>query len=288
MILVAALLGLEQVWASVHHVAFIGLAWYSCVFFGLIMLSVFYGTSQRSARLSNMSYYAALWIVTLVAAGILTYIFATIGFPLCDEQLARFDQFIGFDWLYFYHFFQTQKVSSLVLLVAYYSALPQIMFSIIFLSHIGRHDRNNELWWTSLTSLIFTSVLSGCFPAAGTFYHYSTGLPNAVHLPDLFALRNASTSEFIFANMQGIVTFPSYHTIMALLAIYVYRNTSIFWCIVTLNVLMLIATPIYGGHYLVDMIGGALVAALSIHLYRRSCTQPSPNRRAVGASPSAI
>lgn len=285
---VTALLGVEMIWAFVHQVYFRGFEWFACTFLALILISAFYGLSNRSQSLANMSYYSALWIVTLIATGILTYIFATMNLPLWDAKLVRMDEFMGFHWVRFYEFMKTQKIISLILMIAYYSALPQIMFSIIFLSHTKRDDRNNELWWTSLISLILTSVLSGLLPAGGTFFHYSVGLDHAVHLTDLFALRNASASEFVFSDMQGIVTFPSYHTVMALLAIYVYRRTSFFWFVVALNILMLISTPLYGGHYLIDMIGGGFVATVSIYLHRRSQVQSNKAIRPPGIFPSAI
>ena len=60
--------------------------------------------------------------------------------------------------------------------------------------------------------------------------------------------------------MQGIVTFPSYHTVLAILFVYTHRGLRwTFPPVAVLNGLMLAAIPSVGGHYVVDMIGGALV-----------------------------
>jgi membrane-associated phospholipid phosphatase len=68
----------------------------------------------------------------------------------------------------------------------------------------------------------------------------------------------------------GLITFPSFHAASAVLfawanwSIRVYR-----WPMLLLNVGMLIATPIEGSHYLIDVIAGVLVATASIQLVRK-------------------
>lgn len=266
LIVLAAWAGIEVAWLLVHRFFLVGIA---PVVYGtliLISISIIYRLSGRSKPLSEMSYYAALWVLLTAVGGVFTYIFATLNRPLLDVEFAKIDLAMGFHWLRFYAFVQSHHLVGTLLTIAYYSSLVQIFFSIIFLSHIGRDDRNDELWWTSLIALVLTSVLSGLFPAGGTLFYYSIGLDNAVHLPHFLALRDGRLTELVLGDLKGIVTFPSYHTVMALLLIYVYRKLPIFPWIVALNILMLISTPINGGHYLVDMIGGAAVAALSIVL----------------------
>lgn len=265
----AALAGGEMAWMYVHELVFLGtepVLWATLV---LMSISLAYGLSGRSQALAEMSYYAALWVMAALLGAILTYIFATPNLPLLDEKFTRADLAMGFHWLTFYAFVQEHQIVRAILTIAYFSGLPQVFFSIIYLSHIGRADRNDELWWASSIALVFTSLLSGLFPAGGTLFYHSIGLENAVHLPHFLALRDGSLTEFSFEEMKGIVTFPSYHTTIALLFIYVYRQLKIFRWVVALNVLMLIATPINGGHYLMDMIGGGAVAMLSVCLMKR-------------------
>ena len=60
----------------------------------------------------------------------------------------------------------------------------------------------------------------------------------------------------------GIVSFPSFHTAMAILFAVAHRD--IWWSFpifLILNVLMLITIPYSGNHYLIDVIGGAVIAA---------------------------
>ncbi len=69
------------------------------------------------------------------------------------------------------------------------------------------------------------------------------------------------------AELRGIVGFPSYHTVQALVLIwYGWRVVYVRWAALLLNIVVLIATPIQGGHHLIDMVGGAVVAVAAIAL----------------------
>jgi membrane-associated phospholipid phosphatase len=66
---------------------------------------------------------------------------------------------------------------------------------------------------------------------------------------------------------EGIVTFPSFHATLAIIMTYAVRRYR--WALAvfgSLNCLMILAIPTVGGHYLVDLFGGAVVAGLAILL----------------------
>ena len=84
--------------------------------------------------------------------------------------------------------------------------------------------------------------------------------------------------------MQGIVTMPSYHTVMAVLLTYAFRGTGLVgYGIATLNAVMLISIPPIGGHYLVDVIAGAALALGAIAV-QRATTRRGVSRILLGLS----
>lgn len=263
------LASINAVLATIFKVRFTGTEYVFLAVSGLLALSATYGMVRKDRRIAEAAYYAALWVSITAILGPLTYISAALKFPLYDEELLAFDWMLGFDWLSYYGFFAQHALVNLVFLVAYHSLLPQIVFSLIFLSNNCEGDRNEEFFWAALISLVITVIASGIFPAAGTFYHFNIHLDQAVHLHDFFELRNASASEFELGEMKGIVTFPSFHTSAALLLIYVYRRTRLFPFAFMLNIMMLLSTPVFGGHYLTDMLGGGIVALLAVFLGNR-------------------
>jgi membrane-associated phospholipid phosphatase len=68
-------------------------------------------------------------------------------------------------------------------------------------------------------------------------------------------------------NAKGLIGFPSYLATMALLAIWYFRDVRILrWAVLVLNVAVLLATPVQGGHHAVDVLASFPVAALAIFL----------------------
>ena len=67
------------------------------------------------------------------------------------------------------------------------------------------------------------------------------------------------------SELGGIITFPSFHAAAAILALWAFWG--IWWlrpfALIT-NVSMLLATPVIGGHYFVDILAGILVAVGAI------------------------
>ena len=65
--------------------------------------------------------------------------------------------------------------------------------------------------------------------------------------------------------LTGIVTFPSFHAATA--ALYLWAFWPVRWfrpVAVVANVGMLLATPLGGGHYFIDVFAGIAVAAAAI------------------------
>jgi len=66
----------------------------------------------------------------------------------------------------------------------------------------------------------------------------------------LRAVRDDPAYVLDLAHMPGLVTFPSFHTAMGVIAIYCARGTRwLFWPMLVINLLMIAATPVLGSHY---------------------------------------
>jgi PAP2 superfamily len=159
-----------------------------------------------------------------------------------------------------------------VFAAAYVSVSTQIILSFIYFSHREEAGKSNELWWTATIALVITTVISGILPAMGTYEYYGVvDSEHGRHLHDLHGLRDGTLTSFSMEKIRGIISLPSYHTVLAILLTYVYRNQRrILYVALPLNLLMLISIPTQGGHYLADMFAGAAVAALSTYIFARS------------------
>jgi membrane-associated phospholipid phosphatase len=70
--------------------------------------------------------------------------------------------------------------------------------------------------------------------------------------------------SFDLSQLQGLISFPSYHTVLAVLLTYAHRRSRLLVPIALVNGIMLFSIPSYGGHYLIDIFAGAVVALLAI------------------------
>jgi len=77
-------------------------------------------------------------------------------------------------------------------------------------------------------------------------------------------LRGGGPLSFDLSRLQGLISFPSYHTVLAVLLTYAHRRSLLLAPIALVNGIMLFSIPSYGGHYLIDIIAGAAVALLAI------------------------
>ncbi len=239
----------------------------TAVLMGLLLaLGFFYASIRRNAQIADMALWGALVVAFSFAAAIFTYLAATLGLPLVDDDLARIDAGLGFSWPAWFQFVNSNRLLKGFFVVVYAILLPECAASTIYFAHRRRIDRTAEFLCGALISILITGVMSGIFPAAGAFVHFGVpGPAEATYLPHLLALRSGTASSFSVYDMQGIISMPSYHMVLAVLLLYVYRGMGrVFGLVSVLNGLMLLSLPSEGGHYLIDVIAGGGIAALTI------------------------
>lgn len=193
----------------------------------------------------------------------LTYLSAGIG-SNSDDALRAIDELLGFDWDAVYAW-STLPGIKLLLTASYASEMAQI-FLILFLSCAGRPlDRGSELIWNFIFCGLACAAFSMFLPALG---HPAVSTAEA---NDVFeAIRHGTWTTMDLRNVQGIVTFPSFHTALAVVLAYCARHRT--WTFVLFGVvdcLVILSTPAIGGHYLIDVLAGIVLAGISIVAVRK-------------------
>jgi membrane-associated phospholipid phosphatase len=150
--------------------------------------------------------------------------------------------------------------------VAYRSLAAQIVLSVLWLSWRGRDDRNAELLINTTIGLLLTAAVFFLFPTLGP----CVGVPACqdAYLDDLVGLRHGSLPSLDIMLLKGVIAFPSFHAVLAILFTYAHRDSPIFLPVAAFNALMLLSIPSEGGHYLVDVLGGIAVGGLAILMTR--------------------
>jgi hypothetical protein len=273
--MICLLLAVDVVWALQ-----VGLTIGGCeISVGMIaaLLAVSAAYRSRNRNIANMAEAGALWLGLMSTGLVLTYLAASCALPLQDEMMERLDRVLGFDWLVWHDALLSQPILSWLLLIAYYSLQPQAAFAIIYFAVSGRTGRIRELLLLAGATLAATELISSIWPTLGPCAANgasvggcaANGGGDIAYLRDVLALRAGGPWHFELLAMEGIVTMPSYHTVLAVLFTYAFRRTGpLGYGIAALNMTMLLSIPPIGGHYLVDMLAGGALALGAIAVQR--------------------
>ena len=235
----------------------------------------FYTSRRQERQFAAIALGAAILIAFTIVGAIGSYLVAALGFPLRDEWFGRIDASLGLDWMAGLRFMAAHPLVGMAGNFLYSLSLPLVVAVMLYLAFTRRYERM-ELFVTSIMAGAFVTIIaSGPLAAMGPYVYYAPpaslwqsfgpavlpageGSPYIAHLE---ALR-AGTMKLIHpARAEGIIVFPSFHTIMSLLMIFALRNAGrAFVPGLIVNLLILLSVPYEGGHYFADMISGALVA----------------------------
>ncbi|BCA64041.1 hypothetical protein HMP09_3275 [Sphingomonas sp. HMP9] len=214
---------------------------------------------------------------------VLAYALAANSGPLWDARLAAADRAIGFDWPVVLALLDTCPPVIWLLGLAYHSLTVQMIVVIVALSGMGRFNTLRTMVCAAILSGFFTILISGLTPAMGNLFdpaRYVHLWPSIAWLEQglISGLRDGSLRVLDLTMLMGIVSFPSFHATLAAIFIWAFGALPRLalpgraWAILTI-----VATPVFGGHYGVDVIMGIILAPPAIiaarHLTRRR--QPS-------------
>jgi membrane-associated phospholipid phosphatase len=218
---------------------------------------------------------------TLISLSFAVYSTLAVRFrlPLRDAELATLDAFIGFNWLQFLRFVNSSKIASGILVFAYHSFVPQFVFLVAVLSFMRMGERISEFVNLYAVTALITAIVATIVPAAGAHAYFApsseqfsnfTSLSGMWHHDALVKLRTAKIMSFDPFQLEGMVTFPSFHAAAAILIAYAVRGIRfIGTAMLALNVVMILSTVPEGGHYLVDVVAGILIAIVCIAVRAR-------------------
>jgi len=288
---VLALFLVNALWLAINPRISIAASWY-----GVSLLPVLLGFGMvvfRAYRSESYDWFLhRLWclLMTLLVTAMLmknlqvsNHLLMTIPFPLADAMLLSWDRAIGFDWLAYAKAMTEFPLLTKILFLAYNSMTIQGLIVMIAIAvWLDRRKRVIEIGFLLVATAFVCMTIASAFPARAAMdlladpellSRLSIG-SGVYHLDQLFALRGTEAIVMQPETLEGLATFPSYHTCLGLIILWCSRGH---WLTGTIGAAVggtiVAATPIYGGHYVVDVIAGGLVMLAAILLWRR-CIEP--------------
>lgn len=261
---------------SLEPVAF-GVTAAIAIFLGLIAyLYAFAKAGQADPKLIfSLGTISQVILVTAIV-GPLSYVAGATNWPLQDHAFLAVDRALGMDPELIARFVNDHGWLA-EFLNRGYGLIKWPLLGIPIILTVTLRLVRLQLFTLALSlALAVTIAISALAPAIGTYYGLNvspSGFASvnstvyAAQLRDILALREGSLRHLELFKLAGIVSFPSFHAASAVLYMWaLWPVRGIGGLAVALNMLMIAATPVIGAHYMIDVIGGVALAAISILL----------------------
>jgi membrane-associated phospholipid phosphatase len=195
-------------------------------------------------------------------------------FPFVDAPLVAFDRALGLDWVAYVKWMDAHPFVSVLGSAAYESIFTQPVLIILVLVLVRQTERVYGLVAMMVVALTVTSAAALFLPALGPYQFFNLSpsdhphmalMPQTDWVVPIAWLRSATFDTPAPPLNVGLISFPSYHAATAILYVWAaWRTPFLKWIVLALNVAMLLATPVHGSHYFVDVIAGIAVAVITI------------------------
>lgn len=246
---------------------------------GIFLFALWFAWCLRGRGLERIATALEAWILFYTVSIVLclmTFVAGTSGRAYFDAPLAHADHILlpGFDWPSAMLSFSGSGLPVQMANRVYESIGWQPQALIVTLALLSAHRRIWHFVLSWITTLCFVVAIFALYPVVGAYQHFGI---TAADVPAMLnstpwnqpalleGLRNGTLGRISLVTLDGIVNYPSFHAGAAVLLAYGFWQIRIMrWPFAILNMLMFAAAVPIGGHYVIDLIAGAITAMAGI------------------------
>jgi len=197
-----------------------------------------------------------------------------LGLPYADPWLAATDAVLGIyvpalaAWTF------AHPVINMLLKVSYFSLVPQFVLAIMVLAAYRDRERLWEFAFHFHVCIIVTVAALIVCPAVcpSAYYGFQPTIDMSHLIQQIQELHQGTMKVVRFDELEGLVSFPSFHVAGALIVMWAVRRRR--WLLVPLvcwNLVLIASTVMTGVHYLIDVIASVPLFFGSVAIYNRHC-----------------
>lgn len=283
----------DALWVRAGHFdidgpGFAGIAALSVI---LAAAGLFYERVRKEERLAAMLIGTSFLLGMSASFSLLNYLLLTVAGHRIDVPLAALDRALGVDWPTMMIAMSRHPVVNALLQLAYISVLPQVALLVALLGWRGKYENIYALCLALTAGAAISISIWTLAPSFGAFSVYQLPTDVSRHMPlaldaqyakDLISLLANGPGHISPTSAKGLIGFPSFHAAMAMIVVWYARELSTMrWFALALNIVVLVATPIQGGHHVVDVLAGFAVAAIAV-IFADNLTRSRESRSPVG------
>jgi hypothetical protein len=269
-------------WAAIGHfqIDIVAYARLGLMSLALLAGGVLYQTRRSEPELAAMLMGASFLCLFSAAASVLNYFFLTLHGPRIDDVLVAADRALGFDWYRTMVAMARHPLLNDILFRVYNMVLPEIALVMVALAWTGQVEKVYRYCLALGAGALIAIAVWALMPSLGAKSLYTLPPEVAGRLTlsvtcdygkELVALLQNGPGYISPSDLRGLIAFPSYHGVLALvMAWYGWHLRWLRWPLLLLNAVIIACSPIQGGHHMVDLLGSFPVAALAIFLATRA------------------
>jgi hypothetical protein len=241
---------------------------------GLFVIGLVYQKYRPDPALVSMLMGASFLTAFSAAASVLNYFLLTKAGERIDDLLVAADRMLGFDWYRMMLAMADHPLLNAVFFQVYNFVLPEIALLVVTLAWTGQSEKVYRFCLAVAAGALIAIAIWTIVPSLGAKSLYT--LPAAVenHLTlsvntqygrELVALLHNGPGFITPKDLRGLIAFPSYHAVLALIVVWYARSIPwLRWPLLAINLVVLICTPEQGGHHLIDVLAAFPVTALAL------------------------
>jgi len=244
---------------------------YAClpIFLGLWIFSLY--ARKHSPRMALLTWTYSLCFFILIIQSLALPGLETTPFHAIDPWLVKADQLTGFhqlaalNWTYAPHWI-LKGFSFCYSMISNELALFPMVLALLM---------QKKALKVYLLSIILSALIG-----FSIFFFFPTTAPASIFFDPHFAAQQHDTFIKFFeihhhlpitTAQGGLIAFPSFHVIWSVLLAYAFKEKKfLFYPIALFNAVIIASTVFLGWHYIIDVIGGIAVSALSIWIAERA------------------
>lgn len=250
-----------------------------------VLLGIGYRLSRRSEEIALAAVAAGLFILFTIVCSLFNYLLLPVGESRLDPVLIAIDGRLGYSWPAIVAAVAEFPVFGAVLRNVYFSSLPQLIVVVLLLGFGGRRDALYRFLLTGVFGALIAIAIWAAMPSFGPAVYYPVAdetvrtlgmVVGPAYGAELARIATEGPQVLSPADALGLIAFPSFHTVMACMALWFtapFRR--LFPVFLVVNLLMVPAILVHGGHHLVDLFAGIAVFALALALAGRVVGAPA-------------
>jgi len=241
-------------------------AWIGALVLALVGIACFYRW-RREEKLTNLVV-VTIWAVIFTNLALIPmYALARRQVNLADTTLARMDAQLGFEVPVALQLVRRWPLLRRSQEIAYVALLPLMGLAIIVPPLAGAMRRAKEFVVGTVVAGIISFSLFGIVQAIGpwSIYPYEPHAAQAEVQRVFLSLKQPGDYHFDLNHVEGLISFPSFHTILAVLSAYaLWPVRKLRWPAALIAGAVVVSTVTTGWHYVVDTYVGLAISVATV------------------------